>query len=265
MRRLAKGGRESLKIVAGGPVGRQDCFFLKNNELFDSLTGESEHGGHLIRGEGTLFAAALKFDEIPVLGHDNVEIDGGIAVLGVVEVEDGFVLVDAGADGGDEFGHGEVLELALGHEAVEGDGDGDASAGDGGGAGAAVGLQDIAVDPESAFAEFLEVDDGAKGASDETLDLRGASVELAAVDVAGFSVVGGVGEHGILGGDPAAFDLLILHPTGDVFLDGGGANDAGIAEGNENGSGGIRRDVWNKRNRAEFGNRASIGSVHMRS
>jgi hypothetical protein len=204
----------------------------------------------------------VAFDVFSAFGHDDVEIDGGIAVLGVVKVKDGLVLVNAGADGGDEFLEWEILEFALGHEPVEGDGCGDASAGDGGGAGAAVGLEDVAIDPDGALAEFFEINDGAEGTADEALDLGGAPVELAAADVALFPVVGGVGEHGVFRADPAAFDILILHPTGNVFLDGGGADDAGIPEGNEHRAGGVGGYVGNEGDRAEIGNCASIGSVH---
>lgn len=71
-------------------------------------------------------------------------------------------MVDACGDGGDEFLEGEVFDFPLGHHAVEGDGGGDACAGDGGGAGAAVCLEDVAIDPEGALADFLEVYDGAE-------------------------------------------------------------------------------------------------------
>ena len=177
---------------------------MEGGDFLDTLVGEGDHLGHLVGGEGAFFSASLEFDEVAGLGHDDVEIHGGVAVLGVVEVEDGFVIIDAGGDGGDEFGHGEVVELAGGHEFVEGDGGGDAAAGDGGGAGAAVCLEDVAIDPEGAGAEFLRSTTARRGAADEALDLGGSAVDFSTGDVAGFAVVGGVGEHAVFGRDPAA-------------------------------------------------------------
>ena len=47
------------------------------------------------------------------------------------------------------------------------------------GASATVGLEDIAVDPEGALAEFLKIDDGAQAAANETLDFNAAAIHLA--------------------------------------------------------------------------------------
>lgn len=112
-------------------------------------------------GEDGFFACALNFNEFEGFGHDDVEVDGGCLVFGVVEVEDGCVFVDACGDGSDEFFEREVFDFAFCHHAIEGDGGGDAGSGDGGGACAAVCLEDIAIDPEGALADFLEIYNGA--------------------------------------------------------------------------------------------------------
>jgi hypothetical protein len=101
----------------------------------------------------------------------------------------------------------------------------DVGAGDGGGAGASVGGEDVAIDAERARAEGLQVDGGADAASDQPLDFGAASVDAALGDVARFAVERRVGQHRVLGGDPAAGDLLFLHPARDVFLDRDGADD----------------------------------------
>jgi hypothetical protein len=93
------------------------------------------------------------------------------------------------------------------------------------------------------LAELLQVEHGAERAADEALDLDGAAVDLALGDVARLPVERAVGQHRILGGEPAALDALLLHPGGDLGLDGGGADDAGVAEADEHGAGGIGRDV----------------------
>jgi hypothetical protein len=54
--------------------------------------------------------------------------------------------------------------------------------------------------------ELFQVDRGPEGAADQPLDLHGAAVEAALVDVARLPLVGRVGKHRILGGEPAPLD-----------------------------------------------------------
>lgn len=77
-----------------------------------------------------------------------------------------------------------------------------------------------------------------------------------------FAVEGGVGEHGVLGGEPAPFDVLFLHPAGDAFLDHGGADDAGVAERDEHGAVGVWGDAGEEGDGAELVVVAAVGSVH---
>ncbi len=79
---------------------------------------------------------------------------------------------------------------------------GDERAVDGRGARAAVGFEHVAVDPERALAELVEIDDGPQAAADQPLDLDAAAVDLAAL-VARLAGVGGAGQHAVLGGEPA--------------------------------------------------------------
>ena len=135
---------------------------------------------------------------------------------------------------------------------------GEPAAGDGGGAGAAVGLDDVAVDGDFAFAEGVKVGDGAEAAADQAGDFLGASaVEGAFAAAAG---VGGGGEHVVFGGDPAAAGAA--HPAGDVFGDGGGAEDAGVAEGDEDGAGGVHLEAELEGEGAHVCVGAGVGSGH---
>ena len=86
----------------------------------------------------------------------------------------------------------------------------DVAAGDRRGARAAVGLEHVAVDPDGALAERLEVDDAAQRAADQPLDLDGAAVRAPLRDVALLALAGGRGQHPVLGGHPAA--ALSGHP-----------------------------------------------------
>ena len=214
-------------------------------------------------GKGGFLAGALDLDELAVLGEDEVEIDSGVLVLDVVEIEHRLACDDADADGGDELVERGLGEGAGGDELAAGEIDGDAGAGDGGGTGATVGLEDVAIDPQGARAEGGEIDGGAEGAADEALDLNAAAIKTALGDIAGFALEGGIREHGILRRNPAAGDGLLFHPARDALLNGGGADDAGIAEGGENRAGGVGGDAGREGNGAELVCLAAIVSGHV--
>ena len=125
-------------------------------------------------------------------------------------------------------GH-EVEDRQLGEGALllhvaQGVDEGHEGAGDGGGAGAAVGLDDVAVDPEGALAEGLHVDDRPQRAADEALDLVGAAGGRPPRPASRWRAGdGGAGQHAVLGGDPAL--ALALQEGGHPLLDAHGADD----------------------------------------
>ena len=140
-------------------------------------------GNHLFElggAEDIFFAAALEFHEIEFIGHDDIHIDASVAVFDVVEIDKHLVVHDAHAHCGDAVFHGEFLDFPLLDKPLTGEFDGDGCASDGGRACAAIGLQDIAIHPERALAEFFEIDDGAEGPSDEALNLGAASIGASA-------------------------------------------------------------------------------------
>ena len=200
----------------------------------DALFGVVEHVVELGAGVGVLFGGGLGFDEAAVGEHNDVHVDGGAGVLFVGEVEEGVAVDDADRGGGDHLAEGRGLERACGDELAEGEGKGDAGSSDGRGAGAAVGLEDVAVEDDGALAESLHVDDAAQGTPDEALDLVGSASDLAALGLAGGAGEGGAGEHAVLGGDPAAAG--VAEPAGDALLDGGVAENAGVAGLHEDGA-----------------------------
>ena len=75
---------------------------------------------------------------------------------------------------------------------------------DRGAACAAVGLEDVAVEPERPLAERLEVDDGAERAADQALDLDRAALLLAARRLALHAVAGRGRQERVLRRHPAA-------------------------------------------------------------
>jgi hypothetical protein len=227
---------------------------LEGEELVDALFGEVEHVVELGAGVGVVLGGGLGLDEAARGEHDDVHVDVGAGVLLVDEVEEGVAVDDADGGGGNHLEERRGLEGAGGDEAVEGDGEGDGGSGDGGGAGSAVGLEDVAVEDDGALAEGLHVDDGAERAADEALDLVGAAADLAAFGFAGGAGEGGAGEHAVLGGDPAAAG--VAEPAGDALLDGGVAEDAGVAGLDEDGTLG-HGDVA----RGETGGAESVGGA----
>ena len=204
---------------------------------------QGEHLGQLGLAEGGLFAGALQFDEFARGVHDEVQIHLRRGVFRVAKIQQGLLLDDADADGGDGAAQRVCGQLAFGHQLADRQGERHVAAGNGRGAGAAVGLQDIAVHPDGAGAQFLQVDGGAHGPADEALDFLGAPVNLALGDVALFALQGGVGEHRVFGRDPAPGDALLLHPARHGFLDRHAADHARVAPFDQRRAGGVRRDV----------------------
>ena len=107
-------------------------------------------------------------------GHDEVHVDVGAGIFFVAEIEQNVSVDDAHADGGDEIISGPGQSSGI-HHFLQRDAKRHEGAGDGRGARAAVGLNDVAVDPDSALAEAREIGDRAQSTADEPLDFVGAS------------------------------------------------------------------------------------------
>jgi hypothetical protein len=202
---------------------------LEGEKLSEAEMAEGEHGMELRFVERGFFAAALEFDETLVIGHNEVHIDLSIDVFGVAEIEEGRILDHSDTDSGDGVEEWVFCDFLSLDEALDGEGEGDEAAGDGGGSGAAVGLEDVAIDPDGARAEFEEVEGGAERTADETLDFLGTAVDAAAGAIARLTLECGIREHAVFGSDPTAEDVLFFHPARDGIFDCDGADDAGIA------------------------------------
>ena len=163
---------------------------------------------------------------VPAVGADDVEVDLGRGVLGVVEVE-----VVEPVDDADRHGRDLAHEQALHAERDERRAQRDVAAGDRRRAGPAVGLEDVAVDGDRPLAEPRQVDDAAQRPTDEALDLVRPAADPA---LRRFAV-------GALGGRPRQHRVLGRHPAGalaaqvrrDAVGDGRRAQDLGVAEPDE--------------------------------
>src|SRR5262249_49615278 len=146
-----------------------------------------------------LFAAALDLDKLPVACHDEIQIDLGVLVFGIVQVEQLDVAAQAHADRRDAATHDAgscAQDVLVGRQRIH---QGNVCSVDGGRARAAVGLQNIAVDPERAFGQLCQVHHGTEAAADEALDLDAAAVDLAA-PVARLAAAGAAGQHAVFCG-----------------------------------------------------------------
>ena len=158
-----------------------DCYGLLDFEQAgDASSGGGDHLFELVGAEDIFFAAALEFHEIEFVGHDDIHIDAGIAVFDVVEIDEHFAVHDAHAHGGHAVFNGEFLDFSLLDEPLSRELDGNRCAGDRRCARATIGLQDIAIHPKCALAEFFQIHDGAEGSADEALNLGAASVHTPA-------------------------------------------------------------------------------------
>ena len=109
-------------------------------------------------------------------------------------------------------------------------------------------------------AEFGQIDGGAHGAADEALDFLGAAVDLAPGNVALFSLQGRVGEHRVLGRQPAAAHILFLKPARDRLLDGDTADDARLTALDQGRTGGVRGNLVVKFHRAKLAGQTTVGA-----
>src|SRR3954447_21250999 len=168
-------------------------------EVVDAGGGEVEQVVESRAVERHALGGGLHLDEAAVAGHHDVDVHLGVRVLLVVEVEERRAVHDADRDrchrARERLRKTEVIERAAGR---------DVRARDRGAARAAVGLQDVAVEVHGALAERLEVDDAAKRAPDEALDLDGAAALLAAGGFAVGALAGRRRQERVLGGHPAA-------------------------------------------------------------
>ena len=119
--------------------------------------------------------------------------------------------------------------------------------------------KNIAIDPHGARPEFFQIDHRAQRSPDQSLNFRAASIESSFRDVARFSRRGRVGQHRILGRQPAAGHALLFHPARHHFLDHHSADDASVAHRHQHRAARVRRDVQLEGDRANLIRRAAVG------
>src|SRR5206468_11217655 len=122
-----------------------------------------------------MLGGGLQLDDLVAGGHDYVHIYVGAGVFFVVEVEQHFSIYDSHADGGNEVFHGRGSQRSCVDESLQSQAQRYKCAGDRCGACSPVGLDYVAIDPDGAFAEALEIGDCSERTSDQALNLLCAS------------------------------------------------------------------------------------------
>jgi hypothetical protein len=238
--------------------------FLQRAQLFDARGRQGDQRCELCGRERALLAAGLHFNKLPACGHDHIHVRCGILVFDVIEIEDGQACDNTNADGGkgclDRGVRGVLEEPALA-QFPNGEFQRDVGACDGRGARATIGGEDIAIDTECARPERFEIHGSANAAPDQALDFRATAIDAALGDVARFTVQRRVGQHRVFRRNPAAGDLLLLHPARDIFLHGDGADDLRTPATGENGPGRVGRNAGLESDGTKLIGLAAVASV----
>src|SRR6185312_12502165 len=124
----------------------------------------------------------------------------------------------------------------------------------------AVGLEDVAVEPERPLPQRLEVGDGADRPADEALDLDRAALLLARRGFALRALAGRARQQRVLRGDPS--DATAGHPTGDALLDRGGAEHARLALRIQDGAVRLLQEVGDDLDRPQLVVAPAVGAAH---
>jgi hypothetical protein len=216
---------------------------LEGEDFFQALFSKGEERLEFFAAKVVFFAARLNFDKATRTGHDDIHVDLGVAIFGVIQIKYDLIFEEADTDGGDGG-----TERIGGHapcdlQAFNGSAQSEAGSGDGGGTGAAVGRENIAINPEATGSECGEIDHGAEATTEETLNLGGTPVDFAARGVASFATGGRSGKHGVFRSEPSPCDVLIFHPAGNGFVHAGGADHLGFAAAQKDRSDGVGGNI----------------------
>ena len=183
--------------------------------LGQSAAGQPQQGGQFRVAERGLLARALNLDETSAAGHDDVHVDLGRHVLGVIQIEHGLAIHDPHADCRHAVAQGRNRQTWNCFDRID---QCNHRAGNAGRARSAVGFQHVTVDKDRPLAQGIQIDNRAQASPNESLDFGRAAVDFA--DIPSFSRAGAARKHAVFGRDPAA--ALSGHPRRNLKLDASG-------------------------------------------
>ena len=210
--------------------------------------------------ESRFLARALKLDKFTGGIHHQIQVHGRPDILGIAQVQQWDTLHNADADRGNTGFKRTDRKFFFFDQFADRERKGHEGTCNSGGARAAIGLQHIAIHTNRAGSEFFQIHGGPNRPADQPLDFRRTPIEAPLGNIAGFAGQGGVRKHRIFGGYPAAFHFLFFHPPRDRFLNSHGANQPGVTPFTEGRTGGVRRNMVLKAQRADLVGSATIGA-----
>src|SRR5829696_5414133 len=131
----------------------RDRLLLGFEQVFDTRVGDLSHALHLRARKRLALSCTLNFDKLSRTGHDKVHIDLGSAVFLIAKVEEYFRLDDTDAHGCHRVLDWGLRKLAFIEPALYRFHSRHVGASNRRGACAAIGLNDVAVDPNGPLAK----------------------------------------------------------------------------------------------------------------
>src|SRR5262245_13485334 len=207
--RSSASSEESDGMSAGSSIER---VLLRRADLGDPAGAEIQQLVQRVSVERRALGGRLHLDEPLGAGHDEVQVDLGARVLQVVEVEQQLPVDDPERDRRDR-----VRQRAREARLPERPRGRDPRTRDPGTARSAVGLEDVAVEPQRPLAERLEVEDRADSPADQPLDLDRAALLLARARLTLRALARRSRQERVLGREPAAAG--VAQPARHAFLE----------------------------------------------
>src|SRR5215472_11987769 len=204
------------------------------DQRFHALSGKVHHFLELRLVEGVLFGGCLDFHNLARAGHDEVEVDFGLRVFFIREVEENRPFDNAHADRRHKVANRRRGESSCIHQFLHGQPQRHESSRNGSRAGAAIGLNDVAIESNGSLAQLLEIDHSTQRASDQALDLVRASALPSPRSFARSTGQRRSRQHAVFGGDPAF--TRALQERGHGFIDGSRANHPRVSNLNQGGA-----------------------------
>src|SRR5215211_3876280 len=234
--------------------GTRRCL-LGGDELFDPGRGELEQLVEAVERERLCLGGRLHLDQAPAPGHRHVHVDLRARVLLVGQVEEGDAVDDA-----DRYRRQRLTQGLAEPEAFERDARRDVRSRDRRTARAAVGLEDVAVEPDGALAERLVVRDRANGATDQPLDLHRPTALTAPARLPRRPLAGRRRQQRVLGRDPAA--PLTGQPAWNALVVRRRAQHAGLALRQQDGPVRLLEELGVERERPQLVGPTPVGARH---
>src|SRR5579875_413552 len=167
-----EGNNNPLPWALATRLGRStDGLLLQLQQPVDAVAGQVEKVVEPRSIERFTFGRSLNLDEQPTARLHHVEVDLGLAILSIFEIEPRLAIDDTGTDGRYRRAKRHSWELPRLHQPIQRETQGDVGAGNRGGAGTAVGPEHITIEQYRTFSELVELGHRPQRAADQPLDL----------------------------------------------------------------------------------------------